>query len=68
MKYKSLSDLPLEMRETNKDTLYPQHKVIELLEKSNDRQWYIEHFDQSIPLLDNIRKAIEIYSDGRITF
>ena len=66
--YKNLSDLPITIHDTDLPTLRPKNKVIELLEKSQDRERYIAHFDQSLWLIDNIKKAIEVRSDGRINF
>lgn len=66
--YKNLSDLPIAIHETGYQTVYPKDKVIELLEKAQDHDWYIEHFDQSLSLIDNIKKAITIYSNNKITF
>ena len=66
--YKTLQDLPLEMRETNKPTLYPQSMVIDLLVKMDNRDWYTSHADQSLGIVDNIKNMITILSDSRITF
>ena len=66
--YKTLQDLPLEMRETNKQTLYPQSMVIDLLIKLDNREYYIAHADQSLGIVDNIKNMITILSDNRITF
>ena len=63
--YKNLSDLPITIHETNLPTLRPQKKIIELLENT-ERQ--TNFADQSLSLIDNIKKAIEVWSDGRITF
>lgn len=66
--YKTLQDLPLEMRETNKPTLYPQSMVIDLLIKLDNRDYYIAHADQSLGIADNIKNMMTILSDNRITF
>lgn len=66
--YKTLKDLPIEMRETNKPTLYPQSMVIDLLTKLDDREWYTAHADQSLSLVDNVKNMLTILSDNRITF
>lgn len=63
--YKNLSDLPMAIHETYLPTLRPQGKIIELLENT-ERQ--TNFADQSLSLIDNIKKAIEVWSDGRITF
>ena len=66
--YNNLSDLPMAMHETGKETLYPKDKVIYYLEKSQDRDWYIAHFDQSLSLVDNIKYALQVRSENRIIF
>lgn len=66
--YKTLQDLPLEMRETNKPTLYPQSMIIDLIIKLDDLEWYTAHADQSLSIVDNIKKMLTILSDNRITF
>lgn len=66
--YNTLQDLPLEIRETNKPTLYPQSMIVDLLIKLDDRDYYISHADQSISLVDNIKNMLTILSDNRITF
>ena len=66
--YEKLSDLPISINETGYNTLSPLQKAVDLLEKSQDRDWYIEHFDQSLSLIDNIKNAITVYSDNRVQF
>lgn len=66
--YKTLQDLPLEMRETNKPTLYPQSMLIDLIIKLDNRDYYVAHADQSLSIVDNIKNMIMILSDNRITF
>jgi len=66
--YTKLSDLPISINETGYNTLSPLQKVVDLLEKSQDMDWYIEHFDQSLSLVDNIKNTLTIYSDNRIQF
>jgi hypothetical protein len=63
--YKKLSDLPVAIHETNLETLRPQKKIIELLENTERQTNYA---DQSLSLIDNIKRAVEIWSDGRIVF
>lgn len=66
--YKTLKDLPIEMRETNKPTLYPHSIVIDLLIKLDNRDYYAAHADQSLSLVDNVKNMLTILSDNRITF
>lgn len=66
--YKTIQDLPPEMRETDKPTLYPQSMVIDLLIKLDNRDWYIMHADQSLGIAENIKRMLTILSDNRITF
>lgn len=66
--HKTLNDLPLEMRETNKPTLYPYSMIVDLLIKLDDRDYYIAHADQSLSLVDNIKNMLTILSDNRISF
>ena len=66
--YKTLQDLPLEMRETNKPTLYPYIMIIDLIIKLDDRDYYIAHADQSLSLTGNIKNMLTILSGNRITF
>ena len=66
--YKTLQDLPIEMRETNKPTLYPQSMIVDLIIKLDDRDWYIAHADQSLSLVDNVKNMLTILSDNRIDF
>ena len=66
--YKTLQDLPMEMRETNKPTLYPQSMIVDLIIKLDNRDYYIAHADQSLSIVDNIKNMLTILSDNRITF
>ena len=66
--YKTLQELPIEIRETNKPALYPQQMVIDLLVKLDDREYYIAHADLSLSLVDNIKRMLTILSDNRIKF
>lgn len=63
--YKNLSDLPISIHDSGLPTLRPQQKVIELLENTELQTHF---FDQSLSLIDNIKKAIEVWSNSRIKF
>jgi len=67
-KYKRLTDLPIAIHETDKPTLYLSYMVLDLLEKIEDRDWYIAHIDQSKTITQNIKNMITILSDNRIIF
>lgn len=67
-KYKTLGDLPIEMRETGLKTLYPQTMVCDLIEKLDSVDYKLEHYDYSISMRDNIKRMITILSDNRIEF
>ena len=68
MQIKKLTDLPMQMCETNKPTLYPQAMVLDLLEKIQNKDWCVVHLDQSKTVVENIKNMLEILSDNRIKF
>lgn len=65
---KKLTELPVAMHETGKETLYPLFMVADLLEKMENNDWCIAHCDQSIGTVANIKNMLEVLSDGRIKF
>jgi hypothetical protein len=68
MKYKTLADLPIEMRETDKATLYPFSMVCDILDNMDDYDYLVKNFDMSLKIVDNIKRMVTILSDNRIEF
>ena len=67
-KYNRLQDLPLEIRETNKPTVYPQTMALEILEKLQDRDYALAHCDLSLDTAGNVKRILTILSNNRIQF